>query len=456
MEVFMKIIVVGAGKLGANLISLLCGEDHDITVIDTSIKLVETVVNNNDVIGCCGNGASFTVLEQAGAEKCDVLIAVTGSDELNIMSCMVAKRVGAKKTLARVRNTDYAGQLLFMQNKLGIDLIINPELETALEIARIVEFPSATKVETFAKGRIDLAEITIAKDSPLDGLKLMNLRRDLDLPMLICAVSRDDEIFIPSGGFVLKAGDKIYFTSARGSLSKIFLNLGIRKKKIRSALLIGGSRTSFYLAQILLKHGIQVKIIETNPARAAEIESSLDGASIICGDGTDIELLEEEGIGDFDATVCLTDIDEENIIISMYAERKGVRKIVCKANRDAIVQMAASTLPTCSVVCPKDTTCAIILRYIRAVSELEGSRIKTLYKILEGRAEAVEFTAEKESALIGNPLRELNLKEGIIIACISRGREVIIPSGNTEIDAGDSVIVITAGSPLAGLDEILR
>ncbi len=452
----MKIVIIGSGKLGSNLISLLSREDHDITVIDTSPKLVESVVNDNDVIGYCGNGASFAVLEQAGVAKCDVFIAVTGSDELNIMSCMVANRVGAKKTLARVRNTDYAGQLLFMQNKLGIDLIINTELETALEIARIIEFPAAIKVETFAKGRIDLAEITVAKDSPLDGIRLMNIRRDLDLPMLICAVSRDDEIFIPSGGFVLKAGDKIYFTAAKGALSKIFLNIGIRKKKIRSALIVGGSRTSYYLAQNLLRHGIKVKIVENNPARAAELESLLDGGTVICGDGTDVDLLEEEGISDYDATVCLTDMDEENIIVSMYAERKGVRKVVCKANRDALVQMATSTLPNCSVVCPKDTTCAIILRYIRAVSELEGSRINTLYRILEGRAEAIEFTAEKESVLLGKTLREIDLKEGIIIACISRGREVIIPSGNTEIKAGDSVIVITAGIPLAGLDEILR
>ncbi len=452
----MKIVIIGAGKLGSNLVTLLSQEDHDITVIDTSPKTIETVVNNNDVIGCCGNGASFAALEQAGTEKCDIFIAVTGSDELNIMSCMVAKRVGAKKTLARVRNTDYAGQLLFMQNKLGIDLIINTELETALEIARIIEFPAAIKVETFAKGRIDLAEITVEKDSPLDGIRLMNIRRDLDLPMLICAVSRDDEIFIPSGGFVLKAGDKIYFTAAKGALSKIFLNIGIRKKKIRSALIVGGSRTSYYLAQNLLRHGIKVKIIENNPARAAELESSLDGGTVICGDGTDVDLLEEEGIGDYDAIVSLTDIDEKNIVISMYAERKGVRKVVCKANRDALVQMATSTLPACSVVCPKDTTCAIILRYIRAVSELEGSHINTLYRILEGRAEAIEFTAEKESQLLGKTLREIDLKDGIIIACISRGREVVIPSGNTEIKPGDSVIVITAGTPLAGLDEILR
>lgn len=451
----MKIVIAGAGKVGTNLIRLLSRENHDVTVIDTEASQVEAAVNGFDVMGFVGNGASFPVQEDAGVGSCDIFIAVTGSDELNIMSCMVASKIGGAKTVARVRNTDYSGQLLFMQNKLGIDLLINPEFETAQDIARTIEFPAATKLETFAKGRIDLAEITLQEDSPLSGVMLRDVRRTLDAPLLICAVQREGEVFVPSGGFTLEAGDKIHFIAPRKALHRIFKALSLSKKKIRSALIVGGSRTAFYLARLLMKSGLSVKIIENDRSRAAQIESNLEGCSVICGDGTDPNLLAEEGLSTFDAAVGLTQIDEENFIFCMHASSQGVQKTACKINREPLVKMLDDLLPECSVVRPKENTADIILRYIRAVDHAEGN-IRTLYKILGGEAEAAEFIAAAEDKIINRPLREINLCPNIIIACVSRGREVIIPDGSTTIESGDSVIVITAGRTLTSLDEILE
>ncbi len=451
----MKIVIVGAGKVGTNLIKLLADEDHSITVIELDRKLAESMVEEFDVIGYCGNGAAFLVQEESGVDKCDLFIAVTGSDELNIMSCMVAGKMGAKKTVARIRNTDYSEQLLFMQNKLGIDLLINPEFETAAEIARIIEFPAATKIETFAKGRIDLAEITVPEGSPLEGIKLRDIRKNLNVAMLICAVQRDDEVFIPAGNFVIKAGDRLHFTASRRELGGIFKTIKMDKRKIRSVMIIGGSRTAFYLAKHLIKSGIKVKLIESDRNRAAELEANLNDCTVIWGDGTDPDLLKEERLEGFDAAVALTQIDEENIIFCMHAAKQGVEKTACKVNRDPLAKMVEDLLPDCSVVCPKQGTADIIIRYIRAVTDTTGS-IQSLYKILGGEAEAVEFLATDDCLLIGKTLKEINLKKNILIACVSRGRQVIIPDGNTAILSGDSVIVITSGHRIDSLNAILE
>lgn len=451
----MNIIVVGAGKVGGNLTRLLALENHNVTVIDKEQGIIEELVNDFDVIGYCGNGAALGTQEETGVENCDCFIAVTGNDELNIMSCMLAARNGAKKTVARVRSTEYSGQLLFMQNKLGIDLLINPEYETAEELARILETPSATKVETFAKGRIELVEIVVSEDSPLVGVALKDLSGTVKVPFLICAVKRGEEVIIPGGSFVIAAGDRLHFTAARSNLGSIFKALDMSKKKVKSVLIVGGSRTAYYLAKYLLSVGKTVKLIELNPDRARKIEESLDGASVICGDGTDTELLSEEGISGFDAAVALTNIDEENIILSMYASKQGDIKTACKINRDPLAKMTSEMLSSCSVVCPKTNTAAIILRYIRAIENVSEDSIETLYKILDGAAEAVEFIAGEDSDIVGKPLREIKLKPGNIIACVSSGKKVIIPRGDTVINAGNSVIVITCGASLSSLSDAL-
>lgn len=452
----MNIIIVGGGKVGTKLTELLAGEGHDITVIDTAPKLIENIVNNQDVIGYCGNGASFPVQSEAGVEKCDVFISVTGSDELNIMSCLVAEKLGAKHSVARVRNPEYSLQMDFLRDKLGIDLVVNPDFESANEISRAIEFPSATKVETFAKGRIDLAEITVEEGSVLDGLHLYDLKKTVSVPMLICAVQRGEDVVIPSGNFVIKAGDILHFTTSKYSISKVFKALDIQKKKIKSVLIIGGSRTSFYLARHLLKVGIKVCIVEHDSERAAELETALDGATVICADGTDTEFLDEYRLENVDATVALTDMDEENMIFSMYAARRSVNKTICKVTRPALVNMLPPVTKNCSVIYPQEITSSLILRYIRAVNNSESSSsVQTLYRILDGKAEAAEFIASKSSALIGITLKDLKLKPDVIIACVSRRGSVIIPDGSTVIEPGDSVIVITAGQGVSDLNEIV-
>lgn len=452
----MNIIIVGGGKVGIKLTELLAYEGHNITIIDTAPKLIESIVNNQDVIGYCGNGASFPVQSEAGVAKCDVFIAVTGSDELNIMSCLVAEKLGAKHSVARVRNPEYSLQMDFLRDKLGIDLVINPDFEAANEISRAIEFPSAIKVETFAKGRIDLAEIKVEEGSVLDGLHLYDLKKSVSAPMLICAVQRGEDVVIPSGNFVIKAGDILHFTTSKYSISKVFKALDIQKKKIKSVLIIGGSRTSFYLARHLLKVGIKVCIVEHDRERAAELEATLDGATVICADGTDTEFLDEYRLENVDATVALTDMDEENMIFSMYAARRSVNKTICKVTRPALVNMLPSVTKNCSVIYPQEITSSLILRYIRAVDNSEASSsVQTLYRILDGKAEAAEFIASKSSALVGITLKDLKLKPDVIIACVSRKGSVIIPDGSTIIEPGDSVIVITAGQGVSDLNEIV-
>lgn len=451
----MNIIVVGGGKVGRSLIELLSYEGHNVTVIESDKKLIETLVNDYDVIGLCGNGGSFSVMEEAGVKECDIFISVTGSDELNIMGCLIAEKLGAKRTVARVRNPEYSNHVSFMRSKLGLNLVINPELEAANEIARLIEFPAAVNIETFAKGRIELAEIEIEEGSILCGMKLAEIRRKLDLPMLVCAVQRDEKVIIPLGSFVIQAGDRLHFSASHRNLPKIFKTLGFTNKKIKSVLIVGGSRTAFYLAKRLSAAGMNVKLIEQNYEKAARLEETLDNVTIICGDGTDHELLSTERISDFDACVALTQIDEENVILSMYADSKGVEKTVSKVNRLALVKMMSKLHSGSSMVIPKQITAGTILRYVRAVSNVDGSEMKTLYQILDGKAEAMEFIASESCKLNGIALKNLNLKPNIIIACVSRGNTVLIPDGNTEIAKGDSVIVITAGQSIADLNEIL-
>ena len=311
----MNIIIVGGGKVGRSLIELLSDEGHNVTVIELDKKLIETLVNDYDVIGFCGNGGSFSVMEEAGVKEADIFISVTGSDELNIMSCLVAGKLGAKRTVARVRNPEYSNQVAFMRSKLGLDLVINPELEAANEIARLIEFPAAVNIETFAKGRIELAEIKVDKDCPLCGMKLADIRKKLDLPILVCAVQREDSVTIPTGSFIIEEGDRLHFSASHKNLPKIFKVLGLTKKKIKSVLIVGGSRTAYYLAKRLSSAGMDVKLIEQNYEKAAKLEEQLDNVTVICGDGTDHELLSAERVSDFDACVALTQIDEENVIL---------------------------------------------------------------------------------------------------------------------------------------------
>ena len=451
----MKILVIGDGKVGQAIIQHTCQEGHEITIIDNDPKVVEDIVNLCDVIGYVGNGASYDVQKQADVEKMDLVIAVTPSDETNILSCIVAKKLGAKSTIARVRNYDYNKQINLLMDNLGIDMTINPELEAANEIFRILNFPQAIKVDTFAKGNVDLVEYVIPENSPLIGESLMNLHFKYQVKVLISAVQRGEEVFIPTGSFTFKAKDRIHITSSVNNVRLFLSKLGLNEVKIRNILIIGGGKIALYLGEKLIQSKYKVKIIENDLQRCKELSDLLPQASIIYGDGTDQQLLEEEGLASTDAVICLTGMDEENIIISLYANKMKVDKIIAKVNNSSFAQLL-ETVDVASIVTPKELISHRVVRFIRASNNSRGSEVITLYKLVNNRVEALEFLAKAGSKVLNIKLKDLKVKDKILIAGIIRNNEVIIPSGDDMILENDSVIVVTTNQFLDELTDILR
>ena len=451
----MLIAIVGAGKLGASLASQLQEEGHDITIIDQNAHVIEQINTQLDVIGFVGNGASYFSLESAGIKNCDLLIAVTESDEVNMLCCLAAHKLGAKHTVARVRNPEYHGQLYVMKDDLGLSMTINPEQAAADEIARILRFPSATKVEPFANGRVELVSFQVRQGSVLDGSRLSEWRQKIDLKVLICAVERNDEVYIPGGDFVTQAGDTLYLIGAPSEITRAFRKLEILLDRARNVLIIGGSRIAYYLALELGMEDAKVKIIEQNPARAKELAELLPKAVVFCGDASDYQLLEEEGLEKQDAFIALTGLDEANILSALYAHKCNVGKVIAKVNRSNLTSLVKNS-GLQSIISPKQITANQILRYTRALDAGNASeRISSLYKIVGGRVEVVEFIAGAESKLIGIPLRDLPNMKNILIACFVRKGRAIIPGGNDHIEIGDSVLVVTGGRRVSELDDII-
>lgn len=448
----MYIVIAGDGKVGSTLAEELSKEGHDIVVIDSNPKVVEESVDLYDIRGVCGNGASYQVQKEAGVDQADLLIAATSSDELNILCCLVAKKLGVQHTIARVRNPDYSQQLVFFREELGLSMVVNPELEAAGEIARILRFPSAIKIDFFAKGKVELAEVNIGNGSPLDGMPLYDLQNRYRIKVLICAVQRGQEVFIPDGRFVLKDGDKIHITASHTQLAAFLKEIGIFKERIRNVLIVGGGKIAFYLAYRLLDANMHVTIIEQDEKRCIELSEALPKATVIQGDGTDPSLLEEVGISRTDACVSLTGIDEENILISMYAGQKQVDKVVTKINRMSFLQMLEK-VGIESVVSPKKLTTDQIVRYVRAMQNSKGSSMTTLYRLVNNQVEAMEFSV-MDSRFTGIPLRELRMKKNILIACIIRGGKMLFPAGDDTIAMGDTVIVVTADHVLGNFEDI--
>ncbi len=443
----MRIIVVGAGKTGSTIIEYLSSEEHDVVVIDTDAKLIEEIINRNDITGIAGNGADYEILTEADAENTDVLISLTASDELNMLCCMLAKKLGTKSVIARIRNPIYTRQMVFMRNEFGINMILDQDYEAAVEISRILRFPSAAKLDVFAKGRIEMAEIKIGEDNPIVGLPLFELNSKFDIKILVCAVQRGENVYIPAGSFVLEAGDKINVTASHAELADFFKKIGVFKKRSRNVMLAGGGGIAYHLAKQLIEAGMTVKIIEQSRARCVELTDSLPKAKIICGDATDHALLAEEGIENADAFVGLLNLDEENIILSMYANTLDVEKVITKVSRINTAElMRMSGLD--SIVSPKNTVAARIVRYIRAMGNSGSSGVQTLYKLVGDRVEALEFLvgndAEKNEGVTDIALKDLKLKPDLLIASIIRGRDVIYPRGTDVIKSGDTVIVVTA------------
>ena len=452
----MKIVIVGDGKVGYTLTEQLSKEGHDIVVIDSSDKALQNSINILDVMGIKGNGASYPVQMEAGVPDADLLIAATSTDEQNILCCMLAKKLGARHTIARVRNPEYAEQLVLLKNELGLSLSINPELTAAVEISRILRFPSAVNIETFGRGRAELVEIKIDENSPLNGQSLATLRDRFRIKVLVCAVQRNKEVYIPSGDFRLQAGDRIHVTASPSEISAFCRAVGLYQHKVRSVMIIGGGRISFYLAKQLIDMGMQVKIIEINEERCRHLCEKLPKAEIIFGDGTEHEVLKEEGIAGTDAFVSLTDNDEENIITSMYAASKSVHKVITKVNRLSLTSILENTGVE-TVISPKDLTANQIIRYVRAMQNSFGSNnIETLYRIVNGKVEVLEFLVREHAPFLGRPLKELQLKKNLLLAVIVRRGKTIIPDGNNTIMMGDSVIVVTVQNNLRDLSDIFR
>lgn len=451
----MKIVIIGDGKVGRTITEHTCKEGHEVVVIDKNPKVIEELVNLYDAGGICGNGACIDIQESAGVSKADLVVAATSQDEVNMLACLIAKKLGAKATIARVRSYEYNSQIELMKNALNIQMTINPELEAANEIMNIINFPEASRVDTFANGNVDLVELFIPENSPLIGLSLAGISTKYQVKILVCAVQRGEEVFIPTGNFKFQAKDKIHITANRLVVKEFLNKLGLIETKIKDILVIGGGKITTYLVDALVKAKYNVKVIEKDYNRCLELSELLPGASIVHGDGSDQLLLEEEGIDSCDAIVCLTGLDEENIIISLYAQKKLVSKIITKVNKESFARLL-ETIGSGSIISPKDITASRVISYVRATSNIHGSNIVKLYKLVNNRVEAIEFIAKANSKLLNISLKDLSLKKNVLIASIIRNSEVIIPSGMTKILPNDSVIVVTTSQMLDDLDDILE
>lgn len=452
----MKIIIGGCGKIGQTLLSALTAEGHDVVAMDNDPAVIAQITNIYDVMGVCGNAADCETLEDADIAETELFIAVTPSDEVNMLSCFLAKRMGAQYTIARIRNPEYNdGSLGFMKQELGLSMAINPEQLAAKELFDLLKMPSAVKIETFAGRAFELIELRLKDDSPLDGMMLKDLREKYKTKVLICVVQRGEEVHIPSGNFVLKSGDRIGLTAVPYEMEKFLSTIGMLKKQARNIMLLGGSRTAWYLAKMLEETDSSVKIIDKSEKVCEELSETLRDATIIHGDGSEHELLLEEGLRSADAFVSLTGMDEENILISLYASQQKVPTVISKVNRNELVTMA-DHLGIDSIVSPKKVVSDVLLQYARALDNSRGSNVETLYKLMDDQAEALEFGVGTDSRLTNIPLRDLALKPGILIAGILRGRQTIVPGGNDCIRPGDKVVVIAANQRLADLSDIIK
>ena len=452
----MNIIIVGCGKVGSALAEQLASEGHDITVIDTNSDAVERVTEVADVMGTVGNGVVYYVQKEAGIEYADMFIAMTGSDELNLLCCLIAKKSSSCRTIARVRNPDYLTERGFIKEKLGISMIINPEMEAANEITRLFTIPSAISVDTFARGRIELLETRLPIGSPIAGAPIKSAMGRLAGKILICAIERGRDVIIPTGDTVLNEGDKISFVATHRDSGAFFKKAGIAKNHIKTIIIVGGGKITFYLAKKLSEYGFRVKIIEKNREHCEFLNSILPSDIVIInGDGSDQRLLLEEGIADADGFASITDIDEENIMLSLYVGANFKAKTVTKINKlnfEGIIDR----LSLGSVIYPKYITSEMIISYVRALENSTGSGVQTLYNIVGGKVQALEFAVRTESKAVGVPLCDLDIKKNILLCCISRHGKIIIPSGQDTIQVGDSVVVVTTERGLNDLKDIVR
>ena len=451
----LKIIIVGCGKVGANLVDQLSKEGHDITAIDKKAEKIQDITNIYDVMGLVGNGASYSTQMEAGIEETDLIIAVTDSDELNLLCCTVAKRVGKCAAIARVRTPDYSEETGYLREQLGLALIINPELEAAREVARILYLPTALEVNSFAHGQAELVKFKVPEGNLLNGLSLAYLGKNITNDILICAVERNGEVYMPNGDFVLQSGDVVSFVSERHIARDFLKQIGLATRQVKDTMIIGASKAAYYLAKELLNMGISVKIIEKEKENCESLSVKLPKAIIINGDGTDPDILKEEGIETVQSFIPLTGIDEENIMLTLYAKQVSKAKVVTKINRVNYKQVI-NNLDLGSLVYPKYITSEAIIAYVRAKKNSMGSNIETLYHMFDSRVEAIEFIVEENSKVSGVPIKDLKLKKDVLISFINHNGHIIIPTGNDEIEDGDTVMIVTKNTGFTGIDDIVR
>ena len=451
----LNIIIVGIGKVGSTLVEQLSKEGNDITIIDKNPAAVQAMSGLYDVMGVVGNGASYSVQMEAGIENCDLFIAVTESDELNLLCCTVAKRVSNCSAIARVRTPDYSKEVEYLREKLGLTMIINPDLESAKEVARILYLPATLEVNSFAHGQAEMVKFKIPEGNILVNLPISQLGKAISHKVLICAVERDGEVFIPSGNFILEEGDIISYVANR-KVAKQFLNaLGFNTRQVKNTMIIGGGTSAQYLADKLLHSGVAVKIIERDRARCEELSLLLPKAIIINGDGTDEELLKEEGIHSAESFVPLTGIDEENIMLTLFARQVSNAKVVTKINHITFKDVI-NNLDLGSVIYPRYITSEAIIAYARAKKNSLGSNIETLYHMFDSRVEAIEFRVKNASKVTNTPLMELSLKKNLLITFINRNGSIIIPSGQDSIKVGDTVMIVTTHTGFNDILDILE
>lgn len=451
----MNIVVVGSGTVGSAICTQLACEDHNITIVDEDRAALDEITDSADVFAVEGNGAEVSVLRKAGAERADLLIAVTSRDEINILCCAAARKLGTKHTVARVRNPEYSGLMQLLQSEMNLSFTINPELAAAKEIYRLLRIPSAAKIDTFCRGRVELAEFVVSADSPLVGVTLNDLRRKLNIKFLVCGVQRGNEAYIPAGSFCIEEGDTICVTVPDSEIARFFKAIGIYKNPIKNVLITGGGRITYYLQKMLEGGKIRSTVIERNKEFCHELAAGYRGCTVVCDNGTRQETLLEAGLDSVDAFLALSDVDEENAIISMYAQTRGVSKVVTLISRMSYIDFFRST-GIDSIVSPKSSTAAGILRYVRSLANTRDSGIESLYKLMNEKIEALEFSVKADIESITDvPLKELRPRAGVLVACIVRGSEVIIPSGDDVIRRGDTVIVVTSKSRMNSIKGIV-
>ena len=447
----MNIIIVGDGKVGYTLAQFLSKDGHDITIIDKNAEALNRASETLDVMCVRGNGANVRTLIEAGIESADIIISVTGNDELNMVCCLAAKQLGAKYSIARIRDPEYTESLTMLQKKLDIDQVINPERATAQEISRLLRFPFAINIESFAHGRVEMVEFRVDPTDPIIGIPLSKLHGKYPR-IQFSAAQRNGEAIIPGGNFEIAAGDRVYATGDRESITKFFKQLGKDTQRMKSALLIGGGHISYYLAKIIAGMGVRLRMIEIKEDKCNRLSDQLDNVMIICADGTDQEVLDSESVGECGALICLTDRDEENIITGMYGARRGAKKVIVKVNRLNTLEVMED-LGIESVVSPKLTTANVILRSVRALNNSRNSVVEKVYSMLGGKVEAYEFTALEGAPYLNIPLNRLNIKRGILVSVLVRERKNIIPFGGDHIEAGDTVILVAKAGSVVNLED---